>query len=101
MEKGKMQNKMMEMCANMSMEECQAMMQNMMNKEPDYVNLQVEKNNKIIGTPELQALFFEWCGQIKEEMQEYLKSNTNDITKLAKHFNVSKESCNYLLTTLE
>ena len=66
--KHEMQKMMMDMCAKMSVEECHNMMQKMMNKEPDYESLKIEQNNKLIGTPELQSLFFEWCSEIRKEI---------------------------------
>lgn len=99
-QKNAMQQKMMEMCGNMSMEECQAMMSRMMNKtnEPDFSSLQVEQNQKIVGTPELQTLFFEWCNQIKDEMKAYSKSmGKSDLDTVSEHFKLSVESCKYIL----
>lgn len=89
---------MMDMCANMSMEECQTMMKKMMGNAPDFQQMQIDLNQEIMGTPELQVLFFEWCHQIKKEIQEY--ANLNDgigIDEIARHFMLSKESCEYLL----
>jgi len=100
-QKNKKKTNMMEMCANMSVEECQAMMRKMVNNEPEYRNMQIDLNDEIISTPELQALFFEWCNQIKKELQEYTNSNSkDDIDEISQHFNLSKESCDYLLNKM-
>ena len=102
-EKNAMQQKMMQMCANMTMEECRAMMSQMMNKskEPDFSSLQVEQNQKIVGTPELQSLFFEWCNQIKSEMKAYAQSmDSEDLNTISAYFKLSVDSCKYILNEL-
>jgi hypothetical protein len=92
--------KMMEMCSGMSMEECQSMMMNMMSNRPDFTNLQMQNTQKIDGTPELQALFFEWCHQIQDEMKVFAANNTSDINEIAQHFKLSVQSCEYILNRL-
>ena len=99
--KNKSMSNMMEMCANMTKDECQEMMRKMMSNEPDYRSMQVNLNNEIIGTSELQALFFEWCSQIREELLEYKKLNANiNIDDISRQFKLSKESCEFLLNKI-
>jgi hypothetical protein len=102
-QKNIMMQKMMEMCANMTMEECQAMMSRMRNKnkEPNFNSPKEEHKPKNVGTPELQSLFFEWCDQIKEDMKAYAKSiDDDDLKAISAHFKLSVESCEYLLKEL-
>jgi len=99
--KSEMQKKMMDMCNNMSMDQCQSMMSKMMNKTSDFGGIQADQNTKITGTPELQSLFFEWCGQIRSEILDFVsKSGKSDLKEISEHFKLSTESCDYILNKL-
>lgn len=55
----------------------------------------------VLATPEVQGLFEDWVEQIEQEILDYMKDrDTADISKISKHFKISKDSAYYFLTRL-
>lgn len=93
---------MKDVCANMTMEECKAMMKEMMGNSPELNDLKIDKEEESLATEELRVLFFAWLQQIEEEVEILLKENP-ELTSmtLADEFKLSEESCSYLLNRVK
>ncbi len=53
------------------------------------------------ATPELRALFEEWCEQLENEILDYITEKKEvNITDLSNNFNLSEESIKYLANKL-
>lgn len=92
---------MKDTCANMTVEECKAMMKAMMDDSPEFNDLRVDNEEETLATEELRLLFFAWLQQIEEEVELLIKDNPNiNCEELAQEFKLSEESCAYLLNRI-